>query len=79
MQAGLALYWWQRLITFGVDRIRVKKFDMVWVNKFGFVVTDLRVLYMRENINKSVKNVTKNTRCRTFYSDGVMVAFSQVQ
>ena len=24
MQASLALYWWQRLITFGVGRIRVK-------------------------------------------------------
>ena len=24
VQAGLALYWWQRLITFGVGRIRVK-------------------------------------------------------
>ena len=23
VQAGLALYWWQRLITFGVSRIRV--------------------------------------------------------
>ena len=24
VQSGLALYWWQRLITFGVGRIRVK-------------------------------------------------------
>ena len=24
MQTGLALYWWQRLITFNSDRIRVK-------------------------------------------------------
>ena len=23
MQSGLALYWWQRLITLGIDRIRV--------------------------------------------------------
>ena len=23
MQAGLALYWWHRLITYGVGRIRV--------------------------------------------------------
>ena len=25
MQAGLALYWWQRLITFVCSRIRVNK------------------------------------------------------
>ena len=25
MEAGLALYWWRRLITFGIGRIRVNK------------------------------------------------------
>ena len=25
VQAGLALYWWQRLITFGIGRIRFKR------------------------------------------------------
>ena len=27
VQAGLALYWWQKLITFGVGRIKVKGFS----------------------------------------------------
>ena len=43
VQTGLALYWWQRLISFGVGRIRVK-----WINPpsgtihyhFGLVVGD---------------------------------------
>ena len=30
VQAGLAQYWWQRLITFSVGRIRVKPAPVVW-------------------------------------------------
>ena len=28
VQANLALYWWQRLISFGVGRIRVKTYPI---------------------------------------------------
>ena len=30
MQAGLALYWWQRLISFGVGRIRVNSINVYY-------------------------------------------------
>ena len=33
VQAGLALYWWQRLITFGVGRIRVNLFTWLHPSK----------------------------------------------
>ena len=29
VQAGLALYWWQRLITFGFNRIRVNVYHVI--------------------------------------------------
>ena len=30
VQAGLAVYWWQRLITFGSSRIWVKQYMFIW-------------------------------------------------
>ena len=33
--SGLTLYWWQRLITFSLGRIRVRKCNFIFVSKFG--------------------------------------------
>ena len=47
VQSGLALYWWQRLITFGVGRIRVKVssflFNYHMIPNVKAIKTDLKV------------------------------------
>ena len=61
VHAGLALYWWQKLITFGVGRIRVKNYSVKhqrWSEYKNSIFCFIK--FIKINISKSLL-VTKKS------------------
>ena len=67
VQIGLALYWWQRLITFGSSRIKVKMYKAISDQIFRKGIRKYKKCCMNIYLNIDLFTFNKYCMCKLLY------------